>query len=49
MIGSDEMTPCLIYVYTKAGMPEIVALLQIIESFTLGKYYDEFDFVKRTL
>jgi hypothetical protein len=49
MIGSDEMTPCLIYVYTKAGRPEIVALLQIIESFTLGKYYDEFDFVKRTL
>lgn len=49
MVGSDIMIPCLIYVYTKAMMPEIVALLAIIQNFTLQKYADEFSFVERTL
>ena len=49
MVGSDIIIPCLIYVYTKACMPEIVALLAIIDNFTLSKYSDEFDFYKRTL
>lgn len=49
MVGSDVMIPCLIYVYTKAMMPEFVALLAIIQNFTLQKYADEFMFVERTM
>jgi hypothetical protein len=49
MVGSDVMIPCLIYVYTKAMMPEIVALLAVIQNFTLQKYADEFSFVEKTL
>ena len=49
MLGSDVMIPCLIYVYTKALMPEIVALLAVIHNFTLQKYADEFSFVEKTM
>jgi hypothetical protein len=49
MLGSDITIPCLIYVYTKAMMPEIIALLAVIRNFTLDKYADAFSFVDRTL
>ena len=49
MLGSDVLIPCLIYVYTKALAPEILALLAVINNFTLQKYADEFSFVEKTM
>lgn len=49
MLGSDVLIPCLIYAYTKALTPEILALLGVINNFTLQKYADEFSFVEKTM
>lgn len=49
MVGSDQLIPCLIYTYTKAIAPEILALLAVINNFTLQKHADPFSFVERTL
>ena len=49
MLGSDIMIPCLIYVYIKAMVPEIVALLMIISNFTLEKHQTEFSFIENTM
>ena len=35
IVGGDQLIPCLIYVYTKAMVPEVLALLAIISNFTL--------------